>query len=132
MTPRRRGERGAAFAYAGLDRVMHEKARLSILTALLARPEGVLFPELKELCGLTDGNLSRHVTVLQEARLVEVWKGQEGPRSKTLIRMSQAGRRAFVAYLDELERVIRDARAEVRGDAWQGRGNPAGDGYAPA
>lgn len=122
----------AAHDYAGLDRVMHEKARLSILTALLARPEGVLFPELKELCGLTDGNLSRHVAVLQEARLVEVWKGQEGPRSKTLIRMSQAGRRAFVAYLDELERVIRDARAEVRSDAWRGRGNPSGDGYAPA
>ena len=70
----------APHAYTGLDRVLHEKARLSILTALLARPEGVLFPELKALCDLTDGNLARHLQTLHEASLIELWKNQDGRR----------------------------------------------------
>ncbi len=63
------------FAYDGLDRIMHEKARLGIMTSLISRPEGLLFGELKQLCTLTDGNLSRHIEVLHEAGLVEVRKG---------------------------------------------------------
>ena len=62
---------GRRFAYEGLDRVIHEKARLSVLTSLVAHPKGLLFGDLKQLCGLTDGNLSRHLQVLQEARLVD-------------------------------------------------------------
>ena len=58
----------AAHAYAGLDRVLHEKARLAMLTVLLGRPEGVLFPELKQLCDLTDGNLARHLQVRVDSR----------------------------------------------------------------
>ena len=58
-----------SYAYEGLDRVLHEKARLGILTALQARFDGILFTDLKGLCSLTDGNLSRHVSVLQEAGL---------------------------------------------------------------
>ena len=65
------------FAYEGLDRVLHEKARLGIMTSLVTRPEGLLFSDLKRLCALTDGNLSRHLEVLREAGLVEVWKGDE-------------------------------------------------------
>ena len=49
------------FAYEGLDRVIHEKARLSVLTSLVAHPKGLVFGDLKALCGLTDGNLSRHL-----------------------------------------------------------------------
>ena len=60
------------FAYEGLDRVLHEKARLGILTSLAAHSEGLLFCDLKQLCDLTDGNLSRHLRVLEEAELVEV------------------------------------------------------------
>ena len=70
MTQRKRSaKRGGAgsFAYEGLDRVLHEKARLGILTALATRPDGILFAELKDLCALTDGNLSRHLQVLREA-----------------------------------------------------------------
>ena len=68
----------APFSYDGLDRVIHEKARLGLLTSLMAHPRGLAFADLKQLCGLTDGNLSRHLQVLQEAGLVEVTKGYEG------------------------------------------------------
>src|ERR1700722_9354630 len=54
------------FAYDGLERVIHEKARLSVLSSLAAHPDGLLFNELKALCSLTDGNLSRQIQVLQE------------------------------------------------------------------
>jgi DNA-binding MarR family transcriptional regulator len=122
--------KAGAYAYAGLDRVPHEKARLGILTALLARTEGLLFTNLKELCSLTDGNLSRHVQVLQEAGLVEVEKSHEGRRPQTLIRLSRHGRTQFLAYLDELEHVIRDARRSTRtADA---RSVEAPPGWAPA
>ena len=62
----------APFSYDGLDRVIHEKARLGLLTSLMAHPRGLAFADLKQLCGLTDGNLSRHLQVLQEAGLVAV------------------------------------------------------------
>jgi DNA-binding transcriptional ArsR family regulator len=97
------------FAYEGLDRVLHEKARLGIMTSLVTRPEGLLFSDLKRLCALTDGNLSRHLDVLREAGLVDVWKGFENRRPQTLCRLSPEGRQRFVAYLEELEQVIRDA-----------------------
>lgn len=97
------------FAYGGLDRVLHEKARLGIMTSLVTRPEGLLFSDLKRLCALTDGNLSRHLEVLREAGLVEVWKGFDNRRPQTLCRLSPEGRQRFVSYLEELEHVIRDA-----------------------
>lgn len=99
----------APFAFDGLDRVIHEKARLSILTSLISRPAGVSFTDLKALCGLTDGNLSRHVTVLQEAGLVAVTKGFEGNRPHTTCALTPAGRDKFLAYLNELERVLKNA-----------------------
>lgn len=97
------------FAYEGLDRVLHEKARLGIMTSLVTRTEGVLFTELKRLCALTDGNLSRHLDVLQEAGLVEAWRGSDGGRPQTLYRLTTEGRARFLAYLEELEQVVRDA-----------------------
>jgi len=112
MSKRKKTERSdqpGRFAYDGLERVLHEKARLGILTSLVTRPEGILFTELKRLCALTDGNLSRHLDVLREAGLVEVWKGFENRRPQTLCRLSAEGRQRFVAYLEQLEQVIRDA-----------------------
>jgi DNA-binding MarR family transcriptional regulator len=97
------------FAYEGLERVLLVKARLGIMTSLVTRPEGLLFSDLKRLCALTDGNLSRHLDVLREAGLVEVWKGFDNRRPQTLCRLSPEGRQRFVAYLEELEHVIRDA-----------------------
>ena len=97
------------YAYDGLDRVLHEKARLGIMTSLVTRGEGVVFNELKRLCSLTDGNLSRHLDVLHEAGLVEAWRGTDGGRPQTLYRLTQEVRARFVAYLEELEQVVRDA-----------------------
>lgn len=105
---RKRDDSGR-FAYEGLDRVLHEKARLGIMTSLVTRPEGLLFSELKRLCALTDGNLSRHLDVLREAGLVQVWKGFENRRPQTLCRLSAEGRQRFLAYLEELDQVLRDA-----------------------
>ena len=102
-------EQSGRFAYDGLERVLHEKARLGIMTSLVTRAEGAVFNELKRLCALTDGNLSRHLDVLHEAGLVEIWKGFENRRPQTLLRLSPEGRQRFLAYLEELEQVVRDA-----------------------
>ena len=105
----------APFAYDGLDRVIHEKARLGLLTSLITQPRGLAFADLKQLCGLTDGNLSRHLQVLQEAGLVELIKGYEGNRPLTTCRLTADGRRRFLDYLAVLEQVVRDA-AKAAGD----------------
>lgn len=97
------------FSYEGLDRVIHEKARLSVLTSLVAHPKGLAFPDLRRLCGLTDGNLSRHLTVLQEADFVSLEKGYDHNRPQTLCRLTPTGRTRFVDYLGVLEQVVRDA-----------------------
>src|SRR5262245_65368055 len=110
MAKTSRKEAGAGrFAYEGLDRVIHEKARLGVLTSLMAHPKGLAFADLKRLCGLTDGNLSRHLQVLQEAGLVEITKGYEGNRPHTSCRLTKNGRRRFLDYLAVLERLVRDA-----------------------
>jgi DNA-binding MarR family transcriptional regulator len=101
--------RTGRFAYEGLDRVIHEKARLGVLTSLIAHPKGLVFADLKRLCGLTDGNLSRHLQVLQEAGLVEILKGYEQNRPQTICRITPSGRRRFLNYLSVLEQVVRDA-----------------------
>jgi DNA-binding MarR family transcriptional regulator len=99
----------APFAYEGLDRAMHEKARLGVLTSLMVHPRGLAFADLKQLCGLTDGNLSRHLQVLQDAGLVEIIKGYAGNRPHTQCRLTAAGRQRFLDYLAILEQVVRDA-----------------------
>jgi DNA-binding transcriptional ArsR family regulator len=105
----------ARFAFEGLDRVMHEKARLGVLSSLIAHPKGLSFGDLKQFCGLTDGNLSRHLQVLSEAGLVEITKSFEGNRPQTTCRLTKAGRKRFLEYLALLEQVVRDA-AETAGE----------------
>ena len=99
----------ARFSYDGLDRVIHEKARLSILTSLMTHPTGLAFSDLKRLCGLTDGNLSRHIKVLQDAELVNVTKGYEGNRPHTSCAITPKGQKQFLDYVSVLEQVIKDA-----------------------
>lgn len=99
----------APFAFDGLDRVMHEKARLGMLSSLITHPKGLAFSDLKQLCGLTDGNLSRHLQVLQEAGLIEINKLFEGNRPQTMIRLTRSGRRRFLDYLALLEQLVQDA-----------------------
>jgi DNA-binding transcriptional ArsR family regulator len=111
--PKNDGERnaGGRFAYDGLDRIIHEKARLSVLTSLIAHPKGLVFGDLKRLCGLSDGNLSRHLQILQEAGLVDIAKSFENNRPQTTCRISAKGRKQYLKYLAVLEQVVRDAAA---------------------
>jgi DNA-binding MarR family transcriptional regulator len=111
---RKEDRRESQYAYAGLDRVIHERARLSVLTSLAAHPNGLRFGDLKQLCGLTDGNLSRHVQVLQAARFVEVSKSFEHNRPQTICRLTAEGRKRYVEYLTVLEQVVRDAAPAVK------------------
>lgn len=102
------------FAYEGLERVFHEKARLSIMTSLVAHPRGLVFADLKELCALTDGNLSRHLQVLHEAGFVEITKGFQRNRPQTLCLLTDDGRRRFLEYINVLESVVADALAAAK------------------
>lgn len=136
MAPKKaeKQSRSGRYAYSGLDRIIHEKARLGILTSLISRPEGLLFGDLKQLCSLTDGNLSRHLQALEDAGLIEVWKGFRDRRPQTLCRLSNQGRERFLEYLEELERVVRDA-AKVREKSakkTQSQSEGLAEGPAPA
>ena len=106
--PEERGSEGR-FAYEGLDRVIHERARLSVLTSLITNPKGVTFSDLKQLCSLTDGNLSRHLRVLERAKMVEIAKGHDRNRPQTVCRITASGRKRYLEYLSTLEQVVRDA-----------------------
>ena len=97
------------FAYEGLDRVIHEKARLSIITSLTTHPSGLIFNDLKDLCALTDGNLSRHLQILSEAGLIQIWKGFKDNRPQTLCVMTDEGRKRFIEYITVLENIVTDA-----------------------
>ena len=97
------------FAYEGIDRVIHEKARLSIVASLASHGDGLLFNDLKELCALTDGNLSRHLAVLQEAGVVKVEKSFVRNRPQTWCKLTGSGRKRFAEYVAELEKVVSDA-----------------------
>jgi DNA-binding MarR family transcriptional regulator len=119
ITAEKATARAGRFSYEGLDRVLHEKARLGILASLAANAGGLLFNDLKQLCCLTDGNLSRHLAVLSDAGLVEVWKGTSGRRPQTLYRLTAGGRRRFAGYVRVLEKVVADAQLEVRNGAGQ-------------
>ncbi len=97
------------FAYEGLDRVIHERARLSVLTSLVTNPKGLAFGDLKQLCALTDGNLNRHLRVLEKGKMVEITKKTDRNRPLTICRITASGRARYVEYLSTLEQVVRDA-----------------------
>ena len=90
------------FAYEGLDRVIHERARLSVLTSLISSPKGVTFGELKQLCSLTDGNLSRHLRVLRRCGLVE-GGGVDHDARVRLYRLRPEPFRNLRAWLEHVE-----------------------------
>ena len=92
-----------------LDQLIHEPARLGIVSALAANPV-LTFQELRDLLGLTDGNLAVHARKLEEAGYVEIEKGFEGRIPRTTYRLTAAGRKALKAYLERMESLIRSAR----------------------
>src|SRR5271156_383897 len=105
------------FAYEGLDRVIHERARLSVLTSLVTNPKGVIFNDLKQLCSLTDGNLSRHLRVLEAEKMVAIVKGHDRNRPQTICRITPAGRKRYLEYLSTLEQVVLDAAKVTQEEA---------------
>jgi DNA-binding MarR family transcriptional regulator len=116
-----RGE--ARFAYEGLDRVIHERARLSVLTSLVTNPKGLAFGDLKQLCALTDGNLNRHLRVLEKGKMVEIVKKRDRNRPQTVCRITASGRARYIEYLSTLEQVVRDAaRVTAEGPAGLAQG----------
>lgn len=92
-----------------LDRVIHERMRLGIVSALAAN-EVLTFTELRALMGTSDGNLSVHARKLEDAGYVTCTKGFEGRVPRTEFRLTTAGRRALERYLDHMEALIRAAR----------------------
>lgn len=89
-----------------LDRVIHEKGRLAIMSMLAASPE-LSFTELRDGLNLTDGNLSTHVRILQEEGLVAVAKSYQNNRPLTTCSLTAAGRKAFADYISLLEQIVR-------------------------
>jgi DNA-binding MarR family transcriptional regulator len=120
------------FAYEGLDRTIHERARLSLLTSLITNPKGLTFNDLKELCALTDGNLSRHLRVLEAARLVEIAKGVDKNRSLTICRITSTARKRYLEYLETLEQVVRDAAQVASPSVSNDEKTDLGHGLAPS
>ena len=92
-----------------LDRTIHEKTRLAILSALAVNPS-LTFNELKDILETTDGNISVHARKLEEAGFVSCRKGFDGRVPRTEYALTAAGRRAFEKYLNHMEAVIRAAR----------------------
>ncbi|MCX7007911.1 MAG: transcriptional regulator [Kiritimatiellaeota bacterium] len=99
---------------SNLERLFHEPNRLAMLSALASSgEEGLSFGELRTVCGLTDGNLSRHLTALEEEGIVCVEKTFVDRKPRTTITPTRKGLDRFAAYLATLERVLVDARASL-------------------
>ncbi len=93
-----------------LDRVIHEKGRLAIMSMLAASPE-LSFTDLRDTLGMTDGNLTTHIRTLQQAGYVSVTKSYQNNRRLTTVSLTGTGRKAFAEYVSLLERIVRQARA---------------------
>jgi DNA-binding MarR family transcriptional regulator len=92
-----------------LDRLIHERVRLGIVSALAVNPS-LSFNEMKDMLGLTDGNLSVHARKLEEAGYVQCTKSFEGRVPRTEFRLTDPGRRALSAYLNHMESLIQAVR----------------------
>jgi DNA-binding MarR family transcriptional regulator len=94
-----------------LDRVIHEKGRLAIMSMLAATPE-LSFTELRDTLAMTDGNINTHIRTLQEAGYIAVSKSYEKNRPLTTCSLTAAGKKAFAGYIDLLEQILQQTRAK--------------------
>lgn len=99
--------------YEALEKIFHEPNRLAIMSAVCAADKGLSFNELKEECGLTDGNLNRHLKVLQEAGAVTITKKFVDLKPRTTVSLSKAGLQRFHEYLSALAEVLEKARSAM-------------------
>ena len=96
-------------AFLQLDRVIHEKGRLAIMSMLAATPE-LSFTELREALKMTDGNLTTHIRTLQEAGYVSVTKSFQNNRPLTTCALTAAGKKAFTEYINLLESIVQQTK----------------------
>jgi DNA-binding MarR family transcriptional regulator len=94
-----------------LDRVIHEKGRLAIMSMLAATAE-LSFTEMRDALGMTDGNLTTHIRALQQEGYVSVAKSYQNRRPLTTCSLTPSGRKAFVEYIDLLEKIVRQNKSE--------------------
>ena len=92
--------------YVAMKGIFHEPNRLAILSSLCQSSDGRTFNELKDECGLTDGNLSRHIKALEDARVVRIRKSFVNSKPQTTVFLTDRGREKFVEYLQALEEVL--------------------------
>jgi DNA-binding MarR family transcriptional regulator len=92
-----------------LDRVIHEKGRLAIMSLLAASPQ-LSFTEMRDTLNMTDGNITAHVRTLHEAGYVAVTKAIQDGRPLTTYALTTTGRKAFSGYIDLLEQIVRQTR----------------------
>lgn len=94
-----------------LDRAIHEKGRLAIMSSLAANAS-LSFTELRDTLGMTDGNLTTHIRTLQQEGYVAVAKSYQNRRPLTTCSLTPAGRQAFAGYIDLLEQIVRSSRGK--------------------
>ena len=92
-----------------LNRVIHEKGRLAIMSALAAAPE-LTFTDLRDLLDMTDGNLTTHIRTLQQEGFVSIAKSYQNNRPLTSCALTPAGRKAFAQYIDVLDQIVRQSK----------------------
>ncbi len=97
--------------FLNLDRVIHETGRLAIMSMLAASPE-LSFTELRDTLAMTDGNLTTHIRALQEAGYVSVAKSYQNRRPLTTCALTAAGHKAFAGYINLLEQIVRQNKAD--------------------
>ena len=96
-----------------IDRVIHEKGRLAIMSMLAASPV-LSFTEMRDALNMTDGNLTTHIRTLQETGYVSVTKSFQNNRPLTTCSLTAEGKKAFTSYIDLLEQIIRQNRPEQK------------------
>jgi len=96
-------------AFLQIDRVIHEKGRLAIMSMLAASPE-LSFTELRDTLKMTDGNLTTHIRTLQEAGYVSVTKSFQNNRPLTTCSLTSSGKKAFTSYINLLEQIIQQSK----------------------
>lgn len=98
--------------FLNLDRVIHEKGRMAIMSLLAATPE-LSFTELRDTLNMTDGNITTHIKTLQQAGYVGVTKSVQNNRPLTTCSLTAAGRKAFKEYVDLLEQIVQQNKPEI-------------------
>ena len=99
--------------YNALEKIFHEPNRLAIMSTLCASEAALSFPELREACVLTDGNLNRHLKVLEEAGAVKISKAFVDDKPRTTINLSKKGLKRFNEYLIALSEVLETAKQAI-------------------